>query len=93
MIRSLRLINFKGFEDFRVRFAQSTFLSGPNSAGKTTILAALRAASQMQRIALSRVADTNVQDNGALIPAWTFTGEQVGLNLENLRHEFRNEES
>lgn len=47
----------------------------------------------MQRIALSRVADITVQDLGSTVPAWGFTPEQARLNVENVRHEFRNEDS
>lgn len=93
MISQLILKNFKGFEDFAVRFGGSSYLSGPNSAGKSTLLAALRAASQMQKIALSRVAELRIKDLGSTIPAWSFSPEQARLNVENLRHEFRNEDS
>ena len=93
MIRQLRLKNFKGFEDFTVRLRNTSFLAGPNSAGKSTLLASLRAASQMQKIALSRVADISIQDLESTIPAWAFTPEQARLNVENVRHEFRNEDS
>jgi AAA15 family ATPase/GTPase len=93
VIAQLSVRNFKGFESFAVRFKQSTFLSGPNSAGKSTLLAALRSASQMQKIALSRVADRRVKDFSSTIPAWSFTAEQARLNVENIRHEFRDQDS
>jgi energy-coupling factor transporter ATP-binding protein EcfA2 len=93
MINRLNVENFKGFERFSVQLRQSTYLSGPNSAGKSTLLAALRAASQMQKIALSRTADRTEKDLGDEIPVWACTGEQLRLNVENIRHEFRNENS
>ena len=40
-IRSVRIQNFRGFEDETVPFEQHTCLVGPNGAGKSTILAAL----------------------------------------------------
>src|SRR5688500_8020666 len=43
MIKRLILTNFKGFEQFTVGFGSETFLVGPNNAGKSTIIAALRA--------------------------------------------------
>ena len=93
MLTQLRLTNFKAFEDFRARCGRTTFLSGPNNAGKTTVLAALRAAAQMQRIALSRVADDEAEEDGGSVPTWTFAADQVLLNVENLRHEFRDADS
>lgn len=41
MIRSLRLVNFKAFEEVRVDFAPLTVLLGANSTGKSSILHAL----------------------------------------------------
>ncbi len=93
MIAQLSVVSFKGFESFSVRLKHSTYLSGPNSAGKSTLLAALRAASQMQKIALSRVADRRVDDLGSTTPAWSFSAEQARLNVENIRHEFRDQDS
>jgi putative ATP-dependent endonuclease of the OLD family len=40
-IRSVRIQNFRGFEDATVSFEPCTCLVGPNGAGKSTILAAL----------------------------------------------------
>lgn len=40
-IRSVRIRNFRGFEDETLQFDQHTCLLGPNGAGKSTVLAAL----------------------------------------------------
>ena len=45
-IDSLELTNFRAFERCRVRFAPITILVGPNNAGKSSILSALRILSQ-----------------------------------------------
>ena len=42
MIRSLHLANFKPFQDFTVEFTNHNVLVGPNNAGKSSIIQALR---------------------------------------------------
>lgn len=42
MLKSLRLENFRGFEDHSVGFSDRTLLVGANNAGKSTIVEALR---------------------------------------------------
>ena len=53
MFKSLRLQNFKAFEDFTVTLNQNALnvLSGINNAGKSTILDAFRALSGGLRLA------------------------------------------
>ena len=51
MIRSLSLKNFKAFETFRVSFNGDAYLVGPNNAGKSTVIAALRSVANMVRMA------------------------------------------
>ncbi|WP_263411195.1 AAA family ATPase [Terriglobus tenax] len=45
-IQSLELYNFRAFEQCKVEFAPITVLVGPNNAGKSSILSALRILSQ-----------------------------------------------
>ena len=42
MIKKLALRHFKGFERFEITFKHDNWLVGPNNAGKSTIIAALR---------------------------------------------------
>jgi predicted ATP-dependent endonuclease of OLD family len=51
MIKKLRLDHFKGFERFEISFGRDNWLVGPNNAGKSTIIAALRTAAQMASVA------------------------------------------
>jgi len=51
MIRSLSLKNFKAFENFRISFDGDGYLVGPNNAGKSTVIAALRSVANMVRMA------------------------------------------
>jgi len=46
-IAEIQLQNFKAFERFRARFTDDAFIVGPNNAGKSTLIAALRTAAHM----------------------------------------------
>jgi AAA domain, putative AbiEii toxin, Type IV TA system/AAA domain len=88
VINTLRLKHFKAFEDFTVRFPEDAILLGPNNAGKSTVIAALRAAASMARTASRRKAVASRQIDGTKRTGHIFSGESVGLIEENLRYEF-----
>jgi hypothetical protein len=92
-IKSVYLTNFKGFSKYRITFGGDAFLVGPNNAGKSTVIAAIRSVANMIRIA-SRVnaADSLKVDGFEQAGHW-FNGDHVGLVEENLRHEFRQRET
>jgi predicted ATP-dependent endonuclease of OLD family len=50
-LRRLDVANFKAFERFTVHLRGDSFLVGPNNAGKSTLIAALRAGTAMLRTA------------------------------------------
>lgn len=89
MIERLDLQSFKAFSKFTATFGEQSFLVGPNSAGKSTVIAALRTAGQMLRHAQRRQVDYDGVDGDHVIPAYSFSGAQFQLVEENLRHEFR----
>jgi predicted ATP-dependent endonuclease of OLD family len=88
MLRRLELTNFKAFERFTVYLRGDVFLVGPNNAGKSTLIAALRAGANMLRIANRRRATDSDEVDGSIRHGHRFTAEQIGLVQENLRHEF-----
>ncbi|MGA9875159.1 MAG: AAA family ATPase [Solirubrobacteraceae bacterium] len=93
MITRLQLRNFKAFSSFSVTFGDESLLVGPNSAGKSTIIAALRASAQMMRQARHRSADRVASAAHGRVRCYGFSSEGVQLVSENLRHEFRNVET
>jgi hypothetical protein len=93
MIKRLRLENFKGFERYEVAFAEDNWLVGPNNAGKSTIIAALRTAALMVSHAKRRQPDYFPLDGDFEVAAHLFPASRFGLVEENLRHEFRNIET
>ncbi len=74
MLRRVELTNFKAFERFTVYLRGDVFLVGPNNAGKSTLIAALRAGANMLRIANrlratdSDEVDGSIRHGHALLP-------------------------
>jgi hypothetical protein len=88
VIKSLNLESFKAFERFRISFGGDAFLVGPNNAGKSTVIAALRSVANMVRIATREQARDSSLVDGFRQTGYWFGSNSIGLIDENLRHEF-----
>src|SRR5262245_42916508 len=92
ILKSIRLVNYKGFEDYQIRLRNTNVLVGANNAGKSTILGALRLIAAM--IPTSRRINPNGagQVEGRGLRGWRITGaaiEASAFSHENVRHDFR----
>jgi energy-coupling factor transporter ATP-binding protein EcfA2 len=92
-ISSLKVENFKAFEKFSVTFSQDAFLVGPNNAGKSTLISALKACAYMLRHASSKSPSVWERDKERQVLTYPMQQGAFGLITENLRHEFREMES
>lgn len=93
MLKSLKLVNFRSFKSFTLTFGNGAYLVGPNNAGKTTILTALRTADVLLRYAHARNPNRRVEDDGAFRPAYPATLREFPSLRESVRYEFRNLEA
>jgi energy-coupling factor transporter ATP-binding protein EcfA2 len=98
VIDRVRLLRYKGFEDFDLRLGRQAILVGPNNAGKTTLVQSLRLAASLLRFARRRnayeafeddVLDTYARNIIGYPIAHVGTRELSWYKDENLRHEFR----
>jgi len=96
----MRLLHYKGFEDFTLRLGKQAILVGPNNAGKTTLVHALRLVAGLLKFARRRNANETFLDAVMDHQERWVTGyllSSVGARElgwykdENLRYEFRNE--
>jgi predicted ATPase len=90
MLSKLRLVNFRSFRDFTVTFESGVYLVGPNNAGKSTILTALRTADVLLRYARSRKPSLAVEHNGRKLVAYPLILNDFPALQESVRHEFHN---
>jgi putative AbiEii toxin of type IV toxin-antitoxin system len=89
VIEQLSLRNFKAFEEFKIPLGNRSVLIGPNNAGKSTAIAALRAAAAMLRHA-RRFNPTGQRDlPSERVRTYEFSLGQFGVEEDNLRYEFR----
>jgi hypothetical protein len=92
MITQLRLVNYKGFEKFTLTLrAGTSVLVGPNNAGKSTIIHALRLCSALLAIAKRKNPDLGRIDIGRdrNVRGYSITGAANALVDENIRYEGR----
>src|SRR5258708_2718782 len=98
MIDRVRLVRYKGFEDFDLKIGRQAVLVGPNNAGKTTLIQSLRLASSLLWFARRRIARDAFQDDVLESYPRNVVGHQLAsvgrrelswYKDENLRHEFR----
>jgi energy-coupling factor transporter ATP-binding protein EcfA2 len=91
----LRLHRYKGFEEFVITFGEKNFLVGPNNAGKSTIVTALRLCAALASHGGRRRADEVFLHDERAVYGHLLTSINVrdspGFVAENIRHEFREE--
>jgi ABC-type molybdenum transport system ATPase subunit/photorepair protein PhrA len=88
-IRALELWSFKAFEHFTATMGNEALFVGPNNAGKSTLIAALRASAHMLQFAASRAPKELFDDERhGQFWGYTVTQDSYGLVSENIRHEF-----
>ncbi len=87
MLQQLQLHNFKGFHRFTIRFDRRAILVGPNNAGKSTAIGAVRAIAGMRRRSGHQQARRYIHDKN--LPRWGWTiPAGYGASEENLRFDF-----
>ena len=95
-LRSMRLVNYKGFEDHTIRLRSTNVLVGANNAGKSTALGALRLIvamlPQVRRVVPSELGEVE----GRPTRGWPITAaaiEASAFGADNIRHDFRLKET
>ncbi|MER7704808.1 ATP-binding protein [Kitasatospora sp. NPDC097605] len=93
MIKDLKLRNFKAFNVFSINFRQTSLLVGPNSAGKSTVLAALRLAEACLRLAKRVKPSVPNSHGGAWYQTYPLPVRDFAALNESVRHNFRDSET
>jgi hypothetical protein len=94
MLKTLRLVKFRAFSDFTLNIGDSgSYLVGPNNAGKSTILTALRTADVFLRVAHQRPPSLSVEHLGRMVSAYPISLVAFPALRDSLRYEFGTEEA
>lgn len=92
----MKLANYKGFERFSLHLGGHTaILVGPNNAGKSTAIGALRLGAQLLSHAKQRKPEFIVDDaiRGRSVHAYSLSSAAAGFIDENVAYEFRTVEA
>ncbi|HEX8306608.1 MAG TPA: AAA family ATPase [Jatrophihabitans sp.] len=84
----MRLSNFRGFESFQLNFAPHNYLLGPNNAGKSTILTALRLVETLLRVAHSRNSEFSVADGERRVLAYAINLSEFPALADSIHFDF-----
>ncbi|MFC9356167.1 ATP-dependent endonuclease [Rhodococcus sp. NPDC057014] len=96
MISRLSLTNYKGFERYSLKFnKESSVLVGPNNAGKSTIIGALRLCAQLLSYSKRKPPRDAALDvsRGRSVKVHRLAAASTGFIDENVTHEFRQVEA
>lgn len=89
MIRRLRLEKYKGFRKFEVTFGRQALLIGPNNAGKSTIISAIKLCNTAAKLAMRVSARDSFREKGRTVRGWRLgAAPDDGFNHDNVHHEF-----
>ncbi|MNW24710.1 hypothetical protein D3C74_14380 [compost metagenome] len=95
-LKSIELVNFKGFNRHTIAFRQSNILVGANNSGKSTALAAIRLISHMLPEAKRQTPRRPIAIDGIRELGWPVTDralERAAFSTDNLKHDFSNSET
>ena len=93
MLSQIQLERFRGFSRYSAAFGDATYLVGPNNAGKSTILTALRMVDAQLRTAFARKPTLYVDHHDAGRHAYPLSMDDFPTLSESVRHDFGSDES
>ncbi|MGV9194048.1 ATP-dependent nuclease [Microbacterium sp. MC2] len=95
-LKTLKLVNYKGFEQHTIALRAENILIGANNAGKSTALGALRLIAAMIPTARRTAPTTVGRVEGRPVRGWPITAaaiESSAFSSDNIRHDFRPSET
>ena len=87
-LKRIRLQNFKGFRDVSLPCSNFNCIVGPNNAGKSSTLDALRILDDVLRFAKRRVPRTASADDGEIVSTHHFPNSLLSVPAANLSHNY-----
>jgi energy-coupling factor transporter ATP-binding protein EcfA2 len=93
MLTHLQLHNFRAFAEFSLGLRGQNVLVGPNSAGKSTTLTAIRLARACLRVAWRTQPSLAREHEGRMFRSYPIPSRDFQVLNESVRHEFREREA
>ena len=92
-IRSIHLKNFKQFENYSVSCRDVNILTGPNNAGKSSILDALRICKDVVRFASRKNPEMVSQPMMGVCATYSLDDSIIGINTENIVQDYGDDDA
>ena len=90
----MTLVQYKGFRKFDIAFGNGALLIGPNNAGKSTIISAIKIGNSAAKLAMRVGAKDVFRDGTRTVRGWYVSSiPEDGFVSQNIRHEFEEKES
>ncbi len=93
LLRTLTVKNFRAFSSYTLSFLDSAYLAGPNNAGKSSLLMAIRLAQTLLRHAWTKRSISSQVHDGIHYPCYPVNLRDYPALAESIRHEFADVES
>src|SRR5881394_1062010 len=87
-ITSIRFRSYKAFRDYSISLRQFNVLVGPNNAGKSAVLGAIRILSAGSRRARARTPERINGPKGHQVRAYPVKLEDLPISTENIFHNY-----
>lgn len=91
MLTNLTLSNFKKFENFRVNLTNTNVIVGPNNAGKSSVLDALRVLSDFLKFANRRNPKRESHGKYGVCATYHITNSMLSIPIENATRNYSDE--
>lgn len=91
MLTNLTLSNFKKFESFRINLTETNVIVGPNNAGKSSVLDALRVLSDFLKYAKRRSPVRESQGKFGVCATYHISNNMLSIPIENVTRNYSDE--
>ena len=91
MIKKIQLRGFRGYAEFELVCKNYNCIVGPNNAGKSTLLDALRILSDILRYAYRRRSQTASNSDGRIVAQHIVPISQIGVTTANVAYNYSHE--
>ncbi len=92
MLKSIRFIRYKAFEDYTINFQGFNILVGPNNCGKSTVIGSLRLLDIAFRKARSTRAISYILKDGVSKTGYLLNTSAIDVSTENVAFNYSHEE-
>lgn len=93
MLQSLRVQNFRRFDNFLLSLKDGNIISGPNNCGKSSLIDAIRIVVACQKACRKKIPSTIALSDGRIVDGHIVPDHRLGVSLVNCIHNYNDEDA